>query len=775
MRPVVRSALLAFALCCAALAQAQAADVRKDAQDDNAKPPAPAPAIATAQDVAKDPAAVWARFFQRADLDSAYAKYDVLDRINPGADSANADDCRAALPQLKSAVEAVPVSIAIRRVAMLCAEALGDNAWAERETAAMGALARHALANGAGRRWQAPIRVLSPRDVYAMLSLLGWSFRYEYYRDTAPQRYFPLVVAAWDDVRKHEVHLEFDFVDAAYRIDRGKRYSSTAFRRNVLASSFVNGQADSGEIAAIDLKAMHDANGADGVDNKIQFLRQAASRGGLMSAQTWIAMCVAHPKPGCGDGLVDALLPLAEARNARGMMLLAMAYATGVGVERDPQAVATLLDAADRRWEHHDASVAFAAIWMVQHGGVLDDFAAARMRTLMASGNVSAEMLLLTVQLSKEPKRALTPAQIAFLQRADFNGQGVGHGLLYDYDTGHALSADSEAELHAAADRGLAAAQRILAARYFGNADDAVAHRAQWLPLMREAAQGGDAFAARVMAADAQDRREWLESAGWLLSAVDGGDLPALYELGQLYETGHEELPGKLADAVTFYEQLAGYDGETATKARRRLATLAVEGQGMKRDPIRAQQWLRVDADADDSGAQVQLAGYYLDGTFGKADPVEGERWLKRAADNGSVEGRSRYGSWLLTHAGDAQTHARGIALLRAAAQDGDLEQVNNLTWYQCVSAFPEVRDPAAGLIAAKRMQREPQSLAPGYLDTVAACYAASGDFATAARLQQQVIDALAHDSATRDPDEQPLYDRLALYRAGKAYVESVQ
>lgn len=771
------SSALSLALCAATGAQqALAAEVRKgDAAADSADAPAEAPKvapfIANVREVAADPAGVWTRFFAGADLESAYDQYGVLDGIDIGEQSADAAQCREAASKLKTAVEAVPVSIALHRAAMLCADAVGDKAAAGREADALASLARFALADGAGSRWRPPIRVLSPRDVDGVLSLLGYEARYTYFLNAQADRYFPVVIAAWDARAKQEQHLAFDYVDAAFRIDRGDTYSGLPFERSVLVSSFLAGQLKNSEPSALDIQAVRDAFLTDNADERMKTLREAAARGGQQSAMQWMKLCADAPAPDCADGLVDALLPLAEKRQARAMVLLAAAYADGIGIEADPKAAAILLDAADRQWRGQGASIMFSGLQLLLKAH-LDEFTLDRLRRLSANGNASAAFMLAVDALDKDPRRELTPKEIAILQRPLFNGNGAGHAQLYNYYLRRSMPAERDAALRAASDAGLAEVQRM---RAYGIIQDEGLETAKprWLPLMEAAAHGGDAPAARMMSAVARDRQAWREAAGWLLGAAARGDVPALYQLASMYEEGHEGVSGTLDDAIGAYEDIAAdaSDTETAPKARRRLAALAIEGRGMKRNPRRAREWLLFDAEKGDVASQLQLAGAYLDGSFGQADTVEGERWLARAADNGSVEGRTAYGSWLVSRRGSADAHARGVALLRMAAKDGGLKQLNELTWFQCVSPSPETRDPAAGLDGARRMQRMEARLSAGYLDTVAACYAANGDFAAAARLQQQAVDGAPADGASAEV----MRDRLALYKAGKAYVQALQ
>jgi hypothetical protein len=264
MRSVWRSSLIAVvSTVCAvgACTMAIAADVvdskhaaskQTDTKTTGAKASTGA---ATPEEVVADPQRVWTRFLAEAELGAAYERYDVVDAVGYDGKSVQADACRDQAQTLREAVVAVPVSIAVHRVAMLCAEATGDDAAADRETAALAALSKYALATRGDTNWHRPIAVLSPRDIYALIAVLGYEFLYEYYNDLHPARYFPLVVAVWDTQAKVERHLAFDFVDAAFSIDRDDAYAGFPFQRNLLADAFLKGQSKGDSIAAADLLA----------------------------------------------------------------------------------------------------------------------------------------------------------------------------------------------------------------------------------------------------------------------------------------------------------------------------------------------------------------------------------------------------------------------------------------------------------------------------------------------------------------------------------------
>lgn len=268
--------------------------------------------------------------------------------------------------------------------------------------------------------------------------------------------------------------------------------------------------------------------------------------------------------------------------------------------------------------------------------------------------------------------------------------------------------------------------------------------------------------------------REYKRAVSWLLAAVDADDVDAIYAIGRLYENEHPDVPGDLDTAIETYEALAEDEGDSGAEARRRLAQFAMQGRGMKRNPKRALTWLQPDAEGGDAKSQALLGALLVNGADGASGIADGERWLGKAVAAGSIETRNDYALWLHNRAGSTpENRRRAIALLREARPDADdvISTQNNLAWILCVTAHDDTRDPAAGLAIAKQMERV--GLQPGALDTVAACYAATGDHANAARLQQRAVGALPLDAAGRPQAGQGMLDRLELYRAGKTYIQA--
>jgi TPR repeat protein len=731
------------------------------------------PQAATPEQVAADPAAVWARFLANAKLGESYAGYDLMEEVGYNHAAVDAEACRDRAARLREAVAAVPVSIVLHRVAMMCADAIGDEAWAEREAKALAALSKHALAAHGDGVWRAPIRVLGPNDVYALLGILGYEFRYEYYRKPRAQRYLPLTVAGWDAEAKFERHLSFDYIDATYTINRGDELSGYPIQRAVLASAFHDGQSKGGDPIGADMVAVREAYGEVDPAKRVARLREGGTHGGLSSLLQWMLLCGRDRVPDCGDGLIDALLPLAEREQALAMTLLAYAYAEGMGIARDQNAAEALLDAADRRWHAGGASVMFASLEAMTREGRIGAFSTARLKRATEAGHPDAEALRISLRLLGDPKARLSAEEIAVLERPSSNGLGIGHALLADYHAAVGQKQAADAAQRRAAEAGHAGSQRDLALRALREGGERTPTSA-WRPGLEAAAHGGDALAMRTLSAIARREGRWKAAEAWLLGAVDDGDVQAQYDMGALYETGHRDLSGTLADAIATYESLAEIRDDDGNEARRRLAFFAADGRGMKRNLRRVRTLLTPDAERGVVESQAVLGGLLLNRGEGAADIAEGERWLQRAIAGGYDAASNDYALWL--HARDDGTvehRRRALALLREVGPESSYyrDTLNNLAWLLCVSAHADTRDPAAGMSVARELERG-GDLPPAWLDTVAACHAANGDSAAAQRLQQRAIDGLPKGPDGKPAGNQGMFDRLALYRAGKAYVE---
>lgn len=731
--------------------------------------------LAAAPAFAQDPAGIdvagmWETFLAKATPEDVNTALDALGAVDYGLDSVDAGKCRDKAADVARAQRLAPVSIAVQRAALLCAEATGDHAAAERATATIAALARQAFADADRGAWPRPVRIVSPADAYALFASAGLEFRYEMYPQLRPTPYFPLVIAAASPSTGVERAVRFDYVDVLQAIDRKDPAYGTPRLRMSYSESFVDSAAKREEIAAVDLLAVQEAITEDAPAKRVDALRAAVRAGGLHAATTWLAVCVNSPSKGCGDGLVDALLPLAEARHAYPMMLLATAYLEGVGVPRDQASAEAMLDAADRLWERRGATVSFADVQSVLHPGQpLAPFLRQRLDAAHAAGNPAARVVALAMDMAREDgKYALSAADEALLADPAHNGTGQGLLKLAAWHENRDKTV-SDAYLKRAADAGNPAALRILAMRLRdaeGNRPAAPATIA-WL---EKAANGGDAMAMRYLAWRALTGGNPRRAEDWLMLAAAQADVDALFFLASLWAGDYKDMSGDATRARTMYESLAAVDGQ-GPRARRMLASMALEGRSMPKDPARAKAWLLQDAEAGDVDSQVELGGRLLGTTLGAGDEAAARKWLERAIASGSVDAMNQYGIWLHNEGKDAADRARGVQLSKQAVEKDDAAALNNLAWMLCTSRHDDVRKPADGMPYVVKLEKVPD-LTPGTVDTLAACYAAVGEYPRAVELQQQVIaDMRRYPDADQETIKR-MEARLALYRAGKPYVE---
>lgn len=725
--------------------------------------------------VAQAPAEAWQAFLETAESLPVYGAYQALGAVEYTATGVGEDACRSHREQIAEAVQTVPVSLAIRRAAMMCAEALGDEETAEREMAAVAALSKLAWSQASEVAWAAPIRVVHPIDAYALLLVSGLEFRYDYYLQVLPDTYMPMGVAAWDPEIEKERLLRFDAVDTAFRIEHESPFSGFPYQRRAFADAFLQGQSDGGEYLAADLQAVREATQVVPAE-RLALLRPAARRGGILSGAAWLTVCARNPLPGCGDGFVATWLPAAEQHQVIPMVLLAYAYAHGIGVEADRDTAVDLLDAADRLSLHDAASVSFADLSLSIAEGPLPEAVVQRLQAAIDHGNPNAPLMLARNAVRSGPLDAST---IAYLRSSQANTDGAGYWALVTYHKAHDAAAEYASLRDLAAQAGNPEAQAALAFALLEH-DPQARKRDEAMRWMQSAANAGNVSAQRYMAYRAIRERDWAEAEAWLMDPVIRGDFASILLVASLYEAEVSGVHGTLERAITVYRMMA--ETMNSAEARRRLARLALAGKGMERDAEQARQWLVVDAEAGDHLSQGALGMAYLNGDFGAPDEQAAMRWLQPALDAGATQVQVNYAGWLYFTKATTDARKHAMTLWRKAHEQGEALASNNLAWAYCTSPDPAIHDAPKGLRIADGMGPAVDMTAAS-LDTRAACHAANGDFDGARRYQTKAIELVAElepadgeeDNTASDGSLAGFQSRLALYVAGKRYIETVR
>jgi TPR repeat protein len=729
-----------------------------------ASPPVPAPA-APAAPVAPpgDVAAAWSRYLSAGSATSTGEALAVVDAMY-GDDGEPLADCATHFDALERALATVPVSVSLWSAGEACARRVGDADRASRYGRGAEQLAAHALAraDGAWTPGGAPIAVVNLSDIHMLVSALGMDVLYRYQDRGRLPRHHRLITVIWDPDAKVERHLAFDFLDIEYRLGTDAPHAGFPYHRRALADAYQEAMHKAGWASAVDLQAMRDAYGIADGPGRVAALRTAAVAGGANALLAWLDTCANLPFDDCGTGLVDALLPAAEQKYALHSLVLAQAYARGVGVKQDIGAAMKLLDATELRWPGY-ATARFAEDWSFVDKGELPAPVMQRLVAAGAAGNVRALHARAQALLDVRTGDGRYPAPILDALKAAGNAGDGWASLLVAYDYIQTENPEAAVEwLGRGAGHGDAAAGFMLGMSLLDGSGvdrDVAAGMAR----IARAAADGDDDAMRFMGMVEANHERWAAAESWLISSAIHNNLDGMLALAELYSEPHPGLSPAPGRARQLYESsLEPGKGE----ARRAFALALLRFE--PRDPARARQLLEQDANAGDAQSAALLGRALMRGDLGKADLAAGEAWFAKAIA-ADPEAADTLAHRLYYGVRTTEARKRALDLERTLADKEEEAAYNNLAWWLCTSEDAAVRNPAEGLAFARRLGK-PERMHAGLVDTVAACHAATGDFPAAVALQAEA----ARDYALVEPEVgREMQRRLDLYKAGKAYVEA--
>jgi spermidine synthase len=100
-----------------------------------------------------------------------------------------------------------------------------------------------------------------------------------------------------------------------------------------------------------------------------------------------------------------------------------------------------------------------------------------------------------------------------------------------------------------------------------------------------------------------------------------------------------------------------------------------------------------------------------------------------------------------------------------------DIKSLNNLAWVLATTQDTKLRNPADAVKYAERTIElvEPYQQ-PAFLETLAAAYAAAGDFSKAVKTAEEAIKLL--EAAGKKDAAEKIRGRLELYKSGQPYRE---
>ncbi len=179
----------------------------------------------------------------------------------------------------------------------------------------------------------------------------------------------------------------------------------------------------------------------------------------------------------------------------------------------------------------------------------------------------------------------------------------------------------------------------------------------------------------------------------------------------------------------------------------------------------RARPWLQAAARAGIADAQYRLAL-----TYEHVDAPRVVELLAEAARQDHAEANQTLGEYYYGGITVPRNLQRAIGYFQRAVDGGSVTARNDLAWLLATADQPELRDGRRAVALIR-----PIALVSGrwqYLDTLAAAWAAAGNFDAAVAAAGRAIEAARHDAGGATWGRAGLERRLALYRAGRAYIQ---
>lgn len=713
---------------------------------------------------------VWTRFLGASDLEKAGAAMLVTNELFDAQGNLDPAACKAQAQAVRDALAEIPVSTGLWLYGGRCAELSGDTVLAAQSEDVIAALLEYAMKERKFARFARPIRVLGENDVYAILDLTGEKVLFQFYEVPVTGRYMRLMVTLYDEEEKRESTLYFDFLDTFVQLARDQSEFAYPEGRRLFAQSL--------------LESMKGSAPADVAREVWSALRmpEAAARASQLTElgkkdgdyKLWVGlMCTMIEPLGCAAPGVDMLLPYAEARYGDAYVALAVAYAEGRGVDRDESAARDMLRAANEELGSPRAELGLQVMLRTLTGETrLHPLVADVLRAAAEAGDPLASLIVALAQGDWD--KGVPAEALPLLERASRAGIANATGLIgrHHFESG---STDEGIRLleQAAADGDSAAASVAGIAFALGDKVERDTERA--LRLLNMAAQDGDKPAMRMLGAEYQRMGgvdNQLRSDRWLSNATLLGDLTAAHQLAKFLSSEPEGARDPRKRALQLFNALI--EEHDSVTARVDLAVWYLTAKNEVRAPEKAEPLLRVAADRGNQEARTLYVVYALQGRLPGADLKQSRNWLEDGLTGSDATTAVGYASALMYALPEFRDVPRALATLtRWWEKDHNPRALNELAWARCTS-------PAADIFSAEESARLGPALAalddtkdyPAWLDTVAACHAAAGDFADAVDVQKGALATIEKVLGVDHPMAHGMRKRLTSYEAGERISE---
>ncbi len=257
--------------------------------------------------------------------------------------------------------------------------------------------------------------------------------------------------------------------------------------------------------------------------------------------------------------------------------------------------------------------------------------------------------------------------------------------------------------------------------------------------------------------------KKFAEAATVYRTAAEQGNPDAQVYLGLMYAKGE----GLDRDPVAAFGWFHKAAEQGIAYGEDRLALMYFTGDGVTKDMAEAVKWYRRAAEQGYASAQGRLGSMYARGVGVTKDSVEAVNWLRKSADQGDILSQIALARMYQIGEGTDQDSAEAAKWRRKAIEHDDAQAMNNSARFLATCDVAELRDGPAAVSLAEKAVATTSRKVPGFLDTLAAAYAETGQFAKAIRTEREAIGL-----QQKEKDKKDLASRLKLYESNAPYRE---
>ncbi len=250
----------------------------------------------------------------------------------------------------------------------------------------------------------------------------------------------------------------------------------------------------------------------------------------------------------------------------------------------------------------------------------------------------------------------------------------------------------------------------------------------------------------------------------WYQRAAEQGFAPAQTNLGDLYLSGKASSGVRSDDYAIALDLYNKAVAQNYMLARVSLGVLYRDGLGVKADPEMAVQLFTQAAQEGSAEAHYLLGRILESGRGVTQDYAEAASHYQIAAERGNDRAQNALGYLYRSGRGVPRDYEAAVSWYRLASSRGNIQAINRLAWI--LATCPEQRfcdgDEALKLATTAIQQNN----SPGYLDTLAAAHARTGNYAEAVNIIESFLKNLEPGSASYRRYQK----RLDLYRAKQPF-----